>query len=1028
MNRLRLLCAISVLLLTACQQLSRPLNLTAESAEENLVVNGEFDEGLGGWLTILNAGDFSAAVVTDQGLSGSNALLATIADGGDEPFSLGVRQFLPETSQAVANEPYVVSFQAKADAERSIVVQVIVAGNSYLYQEVQLSTDAQAFQLEVTPEEAGSIELLFLLGADGNNVALDSVAFVAGEVLPPTPADGEVITNGEFDDGLNSWVPFENSGSLSTQVVTNQNISGQNALEALITTPGPDVFSVGVLQAIAFPSKADHSYTLSFQAKAASPREITVQYKIGEESKFFVPISLTEEVQEFRFAADSKVVGPMELLFFLGVERETVYIDNVSVTEEKILPEPNIPLADISAATDPVAIGGGGYVTGVYYHPTTADLLYMRTDVGGAFRYDYQQRKWISLFTDFTLEDENYFGVNALALAPSDDNYIYVALDKAEYLSGPADVLVSKDKGATWTPTGLNKRFFAFDNFYNKVMGPALAVDPTNAERVYAGTINDGLWFKDGSAEWVRLEGVPNGTANKGVKNIVFAPNGDLVVGVPDVGIFVRSADAKAFVRLEGAPTDIYNLSFNSRNHLYVATGEGIYLYKDGVWTSQFTDVSFADVAVHPAFDNKVVAAETRFGGGRGGLYLSRDGGATWKIVDPLSGLNKDYVRRKYPRWYPEFFFADTTASITFDPSKADAVTFSDFYTVWNTDNIYRRVSVWDAYARGHEETYITELLSPPRGPRLMAGVADILGFQWSDPSRFPRKTLTTILEPANNGTSLDYCAADPKQKVFAGNIDNKGGQGYVFLSSNDFATWTQRKVPGSMGRVAMSATDCNNLVILTQGETSEVFYSKDAGATWTRSAGAPKNLMDNMFRTRSLLNSDKVEGGTFYLYEHPGRLYASTNGGANFELVSNSLPLNATFDKWEVKARPGVAGEVWVSLDNAGLHRSTNGGRTFEKITGIKRSFTFGFGRGKGRHDPTTVYIYGVINDSEGVFYSEDSGETWTRVNADVNFVNSPRSLTGDMQFYGNVYIGSQGSGILHLALDGARGKGPRR
>ena len=68
-----------------------------------------------------------------------------------------------------------------------------------------------------------------------------------------------------------------------------------------------------------------------------------------------------------------------------------------------------------------VQIGGGGFVSGIITSKNDADLKYARTDVGGAYRWDAANKKWISLLDWLSTDQVGYFGVESLAIDPQND-------------------------------------------------------------------------------------------------------------------------------------------------------------------------------------------------------------------------------------------------------------------------------------------------------------------------------------------------------------------------------------------------------------------------------------------------------------------------------------------------------------------------------------------------------------------------------------------------------------------------------
>src|SRR6185312_17396519 len=72
-----------------------------------------------------------------------------------------------------------------------------------------------------------------------------------------------------------------------------------------------------------------------------------------------------------------------------------------------------------------VTIRGGGFVTGLLFHPREKNLVYARTDVGGAYRSEDSGRNWVPI-TDW-IGGMDLTGIESFAVDPSDANRIYLA-------------------------------------------------------------------------------------------------------------------------------------------------------------------------------------------------------------------------------------------------------------------------------------------------------------------------------------------------------------------------------------------------------------------------------------------------------------------------------------------------------------------------------------------------------------------------------------------------------------------------
>jgi hypothetical protein len=155
------------------------------------------------------------------------------------------------------------------------------------------------------------------------------------------------------------------------------------------------------------------------------------------------------------------------------------------------------PLATTPYNWQSVKIVAGGFTPAVYFHPAEKGLMYLRADVGGAYRWDTASQHWIPL-TDWlggTDQDWSLNGVESIALDPSDPERVYLAAGMyiGSWLPINGAILVSTDRGGTFQRVNLPFRLGANDNF-GQQGGERLAVNPFQPNELYLGSHENGLW------------------------------------------------------------------------------------------------------------------------------------------------------------------------------------------------------------------------------------------------------------------------------------------------------------------------------------------------------------------------------------------------------------------------------------------------------------------------------------------------------------------------------------------------------
>ncbi|MCR5601312.1 MAG: 1,4-beta-glucanase [Ruminococcus sp.] len=166
---------------------------------------------------------------------------------------------------------------------------------------------------------------------------------------------------------------------------------------------------------------------------------------------------------------------------------------------------------DISSTMewDTLKIGGAGFVSGIV---TGKKEMYLRTDVGGAYRYDYSKKRWVQLFGFINEDDRGLLSCKGIAIDPKDDMTAYFLCGCAYFSNAKTVIFKTTDGGKTFTSVDVTDHIQVHGNGDGRECIEPIAVDPDNPDTIYAGgdvTAGKSALIKstDGGKTWAPVMG-----------------------------------------------------------------------------------------------------------------------------------------------------------------------------------------------------------------------------------------------------------------------------------------------------------------------------------------------------------------------------------------------------------------------------------------------------------------------------------------------------------------------------------------
>jgi hypothetical protein len=689
----------------------------------------------------------------------------------------------------------------------------------------------------------------------------------------------------------------------------------------------------------------------------------------------------------------------------------------------------------------PVVVPAGGAIQDIVYSSVSQGLIYMRTDMGGAYRWDNTNNVWVPL-TDW-LGDWNLYGVESIAPDPKNANVVYAAIGQS-YNSSNGYLIASSDQGNSWAQYSMPVIIAGNDS--GNYAGERLAVDPDNTSILYYGSRSGGLWKSINSgANWSHVTSFPvNGDSGHGLSYVIFDPNSatgsgsnTIYVGVQALSSgnsnLYRSTNGGAnWSVISGGPSGMSTCqaSLGSDRNLWIVYGDSNsgpgtgQIWKLNTSTLAWGNVTpaagpgagsggYSGICVDAQNAQHTVVSTLDWWGGTDKCFQTTNGGTSWTIIAnaqnswnsgpyPVYNINGAPWTRFCSAYDGGAWFI---AAVKIDPFNSNNAIYTTGGGLWSTKNVLAPTQpqgiTWTFTDYGIEQTAVLFLCPSYKPGVFFSCLGDISGMRYTNldvpaPNKYcnPAFGNTNCLDFAENNTNIVARVGSSGSAASDTAFSSDNGQNWApgTVAPPGYSTSNQ------MRSCAVTADGSRIIVCPYNGYGSPAFTT-NSGGSWTTCNGLPSG---------SDLASDRVNASIIFA-TNGSSLYRSTDSGTNFSVVNSFSGSGAP------RAVFGLTGEVWVATGN-GLYRFTNNGSTMTTISNISSANSVGFGKAASGQSHPAVYLTGNVGGTYGFYRCDDgAGTAWVRINDNNHQYGYGGWCGGDEGIYGRMYVGTNGRGTLY-------------